>query len=200
MYTDINDYIKRPRSERRSHLKLDEPCIEIGGNSTQFRGMIAHLLMTTIPKSRKIHACHACHNGKCSNVNHLYWGTHKDNTKDMLDNGRPSFHERTIQKLIRIHGEENYKEVHKKKMTEIGRKGGLIGGKVYSERTREKREAVKESREHDLVYDLENNNTWGRWERLASLWNVSHTQARRYVSRNFKELAFPVGLEPTSDD
>ena len=75
---DINEFITKPREERRFHLKLDEPCCERGGNSTVHKGVLAQYLNTTIPSGR-ILLCHACNNDGCSNPNHLYWGTDYDN-------------------------------------------------------------------------------------------------------------------------
>jgi len=87
MHDDICEYIKKSRNDRRTHLRLDEPCIEIGGCSSDTRGLLAFELKTTIPNGKKILICHACHNGKCSNVKHVYWGTAKDNYQDQVDNG-----------------------------------------------------------------------------------------------------------------
>jgi hypothetical protein len=75
---DITEFINRSREERRSHLQLDDACCERGGNSTNHKGVLAQYLDTTIPSGR-ILLCHACHNAKCSNPKHLYWGTDKDN-------------------------------------------------------------------------------------------------------------------------
>jgi hypothetical protein len=75
---DITEFITRSREERRQHLQLDDACCERGGNSTNHKGVLAQYLDTTIPSGR-ILLCHACHNRKCSNPNHLYWGTDKDN-------------------------------------------------------------------------------------------------------------------------
>ena len=75
---DVTDFIKRAREERQQHLRLDEPCCERGGNSTNHKGVLAQYLDTTIPSGR-ILLCHACNNGKCSNPKHLYWGTDKEN-------------------------------------------------------------------------------------------------------------------------
>src|SRR6056297_724557 len=83
---DIYIYIARPQSERQAHLKLDEPCLERGGQSMYFKGLLAHVLNTSIPNGKKIHVCHACHNAKCSNPNHLYWGTPSENAQDRLEN------------------------------------------------------------------------------------------------------------------
>ena len=84
---DINEYINRPYSERTSHLELETECREIGGNSTAFKGLLSHILGVTIPNSSNILLGHKCHNGKCSNPNHLYYGTPKENIIDQKENG-----------------------------------------------------------------------------------------------------------------
>ena len=84
---DINEYILLSREERKSRLKLEEPCIFRGGKSGNFRGLLAHILDTTIPKGAFIHLCHGCNNDGCSNPNHLYWGTAKDNHLDQVELG-----------------------------------------------------------------------------------------------------------------
>jgi len=75
---NIEDHIKLTKAERQQHLKLDEPCVERGGNSTQHRGILVEYLDVTFPKGR-ILLCHACNNADCSNPHHLYWGTDKEN-------------------------------------------------------------------------------------------------------------------------
>lgn len=52
-----------------------------------FRGLLADFLNTEIFVDKKIVLCHACHNEKCSNPLHLYWGTYKDNIVDQKENG-----------------------------------------------------------------------------------------------------------------
>lgn len=84
---DIEEYIKRPLSERQSHLDLNDNCIERGGFSSYFKGLLAHVLNTSIPSGIKIHVCHACGNGKCSNPKHLYFGTPKENILDGYRHG-----------------------------------------------------------------------------------------------------------------
>ena len=87
---DIIQYMLRNREERRAHLKLEQECSEIGGSgSIEYKGLLAYHLGTTIPTKMKfkIQLCHASGNGKCSNVNHLYWGTARDNVMDMQGHG-----------------------------------------------------------------------------------------------------------------
>lgn len=81
---DIYDYILKPKQLRQEHLDLDEACIERGGGSTYCKGLLAHLLETTMPSGHMIHVCHACHNGLCSNPRHLYWGTASENRQDRV--------------------------------------------------------------------------------------------------------------------
>jgi hypothetical protein len=73
------EYMQKTRDERRSHLKLEDACVERGGNSTNHKGVLAQYLDSEIPSGRKALLCHACHNSKCSNPMHLYWGTDKEN-------------------------------------------------------------------------------------------------------------------------
>ena len=86
----VEDYILLSRETRRSHLRLEDPCIIRGGDSFQMRGLLAHILNTTIPTNltkKKILVCHACHNGNCGNPYHLYWGTYYENRMDSISNG-----------------------------------------------------------------------------------------------------------------
>lgn len=84
---DINEYIKKSYEERTAHLELDTECVEIGGNSTSFKGLLSYILGVTIPSGSKILLCHKCHNAKCSNPKHLYYGTPKENINDQKENG-----------------------------------------------------------------------------------------------------------------
>ena len=108
---NITEYIQLPKAERQAHLKLQEPCLERGGQSMYLKGLLAHLHDTTIPSGSKIQVCHACHNGACSNPNHIYWGTASENILDSFDNGRKTIWEYTIEK----YGLEGAKEVFSRK-------------------------------------------------------------------------------------
>ena len=100
---EITEYILLPKEERQKHLILVEPCIERGGPrsgglSAYCKGLMAHLLDTSIPSGMKIHVCHACNNARCSNPNHLYWGTAQENRLDEIANGGTTIWERVVAK------------------------------------------------------------------------------------------------------
>lgn len=93
---DIYEFITWTKEERQAHLDLSTPCVYRGTNSTECRGLLAHALNTTVPRGIGIHCCHACHDGRCSNWRHLYWGTAAENHADAVECGqitppRPSF-------------------------------------------------------------------------------------------------------------
>ena len=126
----IEDYITQSKEQRQQHIDLTDQCVERGGPqkgglSSYCKGLMAHLLDTTIPSGHKIHVCHACNNEKCSNPKHLYWGTAQENR---LDQQKDSVWERTVKK----YGEEEAKRIN----SEI-RKGNKNGsgnkGKPKSE-------------------------------------------------------------------
>lgn len=96
----IENYIKLSREDRRKHLNLSEKCIERGGISGDFKGLLAAHLNTSIPfkMKGKICLCHACNNSSCSNPNHLYWGTYSDNMIDYMNSGGESVYKRSIAK------------------------------------------------------------------------------------------------------
>ena len=101
-----------------------DKCIEwIGGVDGHGYGRIfvngknisTHRLALILKLGRNIHsgmcALHRCHNPKCVNPNHLYEGTHRQNTHDMLNSKRHSYGEKHGKKIfdhIVTHGKSKY--------------------------------------------------------------------------------------------
>lgn len=159
----ISEYMELTREERRVHLDLDELCLERGGKSTFFRGLLADYLGTIIPENREAHLCHACHNAKCSNPKHLYWGSAWDNIQDQKENGTfTTLYERTKAK----YGEQYIKD-HAKQM---GQKHG--GSNRYTqEQIDQFRSALAEV-----------GTARGYKTKLAEKLGLSHTQVRRLIN------------------
>lgn len=125
----VNEWIKESRETRTSHLDLTEECIERGGNSTVHRGVLAQFLCTDMPS--KVDLCHACHNEKCSNPKHLYWGTRKENIQDAKENGS---WKSPWQALVDKHGYQKACELNRQNGSSGWSKGGKSNkGKTKSE-------------------------------------------------------------------
>jgi hypothetical protein len=180
MFELIENYIKKSKEERTSHLDLSEPCIEIGGNSIEFRGLLAHHLKTEIPTGKKVLCAHACNNGKCSNPRHLYWGTYSENLIDAQNAGvRKSFYQQSLEK----YGPEKVREM----WAERGRKGGSKGGKKTAEIR-----ALKESEIQRWKDALENTDLtkFGWVFQVQQKMGCSHTKVRNVVQKYFSHLEF----------
>lgn len=172
MFIKMKEYIKLSRSERRKHLNLDTDCIEIGGDSRSFRGLLAHYLKTTIDKN--VYVCHACNNDKCSNVDHLYWGTPKDNHIDQVEYGSwSSPRERTIKKY-------GLEEANK-----ISKKASALGGKSGGGKNKLSKEQIQKYKESILECEFPKR---GWKSRAARKMNVSHTQIKRVYDLYLKNI------------
>lgn len=135
----IEEYIKLSQKSRQEHLKLDEPCLERGGQSMYLKGLLAHILDTTIPSGKKIHVCHACNNSACSNPNHLYWGTASENAID-----RDNHYGKTIwDKMVEKHGLEEAKLIQSRTSDTSKAGKGNTGKKKSEEHKRKIAEAIR---------------------------------------------------------
>ena len=96
----ITEHMLKTRDCRQEHLRLDESCVERGGNYNNFRGVLAEYLNTSFPQGQGVQCCHACNNEKCSNPKHMYWGTASENSQDAVQNGTNS--------IVKLHQSDDY--------------------------------------------------------------------------------------------
>lgn len=183
MFEDINEYMKKSQEERQAHLELEDDCIVIGTDSRICRGLLAHHLKTTMG-TRRVYCCHACHNAECSNPNHLYWGTPKENYIDAINDGTvTSFYENAVRK----YGEKEFKQICseriKNSITRRREQGLPVGGATRAypkEQIEEYKNAIHESEPMK----------WGWVSRAAERIGVSHTQIKRFVKNRMPDLEF----------
>jgi len=172
-FIDIKKYMLLSREERRNHLCLEESCIEIGGDSRLFRGLLAHYLQTTIG-DRKTYVCHACYNPKCSNPRHLYWGTPTDNVIDTKESGRyKSFYSNVIEK----YGFDAARDMR--------RKAASLGGKAGGGRNALTPEEIAIWKNAIESIDV---TKFGFVSKISEKMNCSHTHVRRILNKYFPEI------------
>ena len=153
MFTLIEIYMGKAREERRSHLDLNEPCIEIGGDSENFRGLLCHFLKTTMPVGRSTFLCHGCNTQGCSNPSHLYWGTPSDNERDKKSAGT---FKTAWQKTVEKHGLEVAREIRKPHCARGGKNNaGKPKSKEHRERISKSLTECKPARSDGLVRNEE---------------------------------------------
>lgn len=119
----VEEYLRLSQQNRQEHLNLDAHCLERGGVSTNHRGVLAQYLNTPI-YGRPADLCHACGNDKCSNPNHLYWGTRSENIQDAKNHGT---WKSPYQNLVDKYGEDRAKEILKENLGDGCSKGGKAG-------------------------------------------------------------------------
>lgn len=119
MIENFEEYMAQSKEVRQSHINLNEPCLERGGNSTNHRGVLAQFLLTIIPIKRVAILCHACNNSKCSNPKHLYWGTDREN---IVEDGKNfGTYKSPWDRMVEKYGLEKAKEMNRKKANQNGK-------------------------------------------------------------------------------
>ena len=193
MFEKIENYIKKSKFERQSHLSLDEACTEIGGTSREFRGLLAHHLGTEIPRGIDIVLAHACNNGKCSNPRHLYWGTTAENINDSINAGTHNTPSNSWKKLVKEHGEAEASKI----LSERGRLGGKIGGPKTALKLRISEEELDA---WSCAFKNTNLHTHGWISKISQEMNCSHTHVKRIIKKHFPELSFFVRKTSKKDN
>lgn len=146
MIIDFDVYMSLSKNERQSHLKLTQPCIERGGNSTNHRGVLAQYLNTIIPMGRIAVLAHACNNRKCSNPEHLYWATDREN---IVEDGEEFGTWKPLwNRMVEKHGETKAKEIQKNKSDQSKAGKGNKGKPKSDEHKKKISESVR--RRHKL--------------------------------------------------
>jgi len=107
----LSEYINLPFEVRQSHLKRGTPCLEIGCNSKENRALLAYFLNTTAHKmGPKAMLLHDCNNPNCSNPEHLYWGTARENLTDR-HRAFPNLMKEIALRKKQIYGEDHFKKI-----------------------------------------------------------------------------------------
>jgi len=180
VFVDINVYILKSKQDRQNHLDLTQDCIEIGGSdSTNYKGLLAHFLGTTIPNNNmskgrdKIYLCHACNKHSCSNPRHLYWGTPKENHEDDLQHRG--------QKPFDLSHKYNDDEIR-----EIRRRASSLGGTASGKKRKGKLRIPIET--WSSILEATDTSTHGWKSSVARQLGTTNTTVVRVVKTYFSHL------------
>ena len=165
--SSLSDYMLKDRDERQAHLDFSQPCLEIGSDSKGSRALLAVLLNTTAEGLGKGNGylCHACHNSKCSNPYHHYFGTPSENSFDNYQNN-PNLGKR-IRDILLAKNPDHYRNL-------VQNRSKVIPHNKFSE------EQVK--RRMDLISHLDPTK-WGFKSKIARIWDVTPQVAGRFYKK-----------------
>lgn len=184
----IEEFITRTLTERQAHLQLNQPCIERGGSgamaSFTVRGLLADKFDTTMPTGRKIHACHACNNCRCSNINHVYWGTVIENSADARTFGT---YKSVWERLVLKYGLETAKEMQK-----VG--GRKLKGRTFPGRIRKQKTKIQWPEDHLLLKMVSESSR----VKVGKVLGVSNVSVGWRVKRIIKKMEQATRIELAS--
>ncbi len=167
--TDLHEYIQKSIQERQEHLDLDSPCLEIGADSQESRGLMAMHLKIFLTKQVKVHLCHACGNPKCSNPSHLYWGTPSENSQD-TQRHNPGLGLRVRDTLLRKNPN------HYRDMALARREGNRYGNLMSPEQIKERLDSIKHLDPHK----------WGFYTKVSKIWGLTPQASSRFYRQHFR--------------
>ena len=164
----LHEYMQKSQEERQAHLDLSQPCLEIGSDSKGSRALLAVVLNTTADGLGKGNGylCHACHNARCSNPYHHYFGTPSENCFDAIKND-PDKAARTRDAIL-AKNPEHYKE--------LGRLAALRGGGHNAHDAEIIAERLYLIRHH-------NPKQWGFKTLASKIWGIAPQVAGRWYKK-----------------
>jgi hypothetical protein len=175
------DYMEIPLEARRQHLDLSKPCVEIGACSRSSRALLGMYLNTTCEGlgMKTGYLCHACGNEKCSNPEHLYWGTCSENNLERF------IHD---PKSVQSHATA-LKRKDPNHFVKIGKAAGIISQIENGCPTLLAADTVN-ARLTKISFSGINLQKHGWVGKVAKLLGVSHRCARQFVDNYYKGKTF----------
>lgn len=162
---EISEYMKLSLEDRQLHIRLTEACIFRNiKHHQECRGILAHVLNTTLPDRNIGRVCHSCGNGKCCNPNHMYWGTSSENSFDMYK-ADPNLGKR-IGNALKAQG-------HFKKLAMLPKRRSGKGGKITKLQAQERLIDIKLQSVSNL-----------RINELSLKWEISKGAVKRYIKNH----------------
>lgn len=115
----VEEYLLKPLDYRKQHLNLQEHCFSTI-SIPKLKKLLAEKLNVDLSSGRVL-ICHGCNNSKCSNINHVYFGTDYENI--VIDGKKFGTFENVHARTIKKYGKEKIKEIKARGDKSKGGKG-----------------------------------------------------------------------------